>query len=97
MSSISERVKQARNDAGLSQTEVASRMILAGHTNYNQNAVSRIEAGTQRVTLDAAQDLAEALEAPFAWIATGAEWSRDLYQAGVRDGITKARDAIASI
>lgn len=68
-----------------------------GFANYYQTTVSRTDEHKRKISIEEGIALADVLGVPFAWLATGKEWPNDLYQTGVRDGITKARDAIHNL
>lgn len=86
---LARRLADAREAAGISQSETARRMVAAGHTNWTQMTVARSEQGKRPVGAVELLDLAAVLHAdhdrllarrPNDVYATG-------YAAGRRDGI----------
>lgn len=60
---VSERLRQLREKQGMSQNELAKRMVAAGVSNYSQMTVSRTEKGLRRVTAGELAVLAKLLGA----------------------------------
>ena len=70
--SSGERVRIAREKAGITQNELAARLQVAG-VQLNQKAISRIETGDRVVADFELIHLAKALDVPLIWLLTGEE------------------------
>ena len=70
--SSGERVRIARENAGITQNELAARLQVAG-VPLNQKAISRIETGERVVADYELLHLAKALNVPPIWLLTGEE------------------------
>ena len=68
--SSGERVRTARENAGITQNELAARLQVAG-VPLNQKAISRIETGERVVADYELLHLAKALDVPPIWLLTG--------------------------
>lgn len=62
MSDIAERLKIAREHAGLSQGQVAKMM------DYHRPTISEIEAGRRRITTEEIQKFADIYEVSISWL-----------------------------
>ena len=60
-SKLSQRVREVREELGLSQADLANRMRERGHSGFQQQTVARIETGNRKVTYGEAVDLAVAM------------------------------------
>lgn len=87
-----QQIKAARKRAGLSQQELADRLVARGHAG-DKSAISRIEAGRRAVSLGMAIDLNALI---------GFTWNQpvsgtDMFQEGYRQGVDAARQAVVSL
>lgn len=97
--SISRLVADVREERGLSQTAFANAMQAAGAAHWRQTTVSRVEAGTQRLTLTDAVVLCQVLGLSLTGLAKEvAEPDSDptstAYAAGYKAGVAAARAAL---
>jgi transcriptional regulator with XRE-family HTH domain len=66
---VGQRCKQARRlHDGLSQEEVAERMVTLGHETWTRQTVGQVEAATRNLTVDELVSLAAALQASLAYL-----------------------------
>ena len=65
-----ERIRQAREDEGLSQEQLAAKLQLLG-LEITQKSISRIETGLRVVPDFELQFFAEALNRPILWLLAG--------------------------
>lgn len=98
MNTIAERIQEKRESLGWSQSELARRMVSAGHATYYQMVVSRTEQGTRIPRLDEAVSLASVLGVGIQWLAYGESGKQTVdYCAGYRDGLLDVRAAISDL
>ena len=89
MSSVGERIRQARERMGWSQGRIARSMQAEGHPNFHQTTISRIEKGERPVTTDECAALGRVLGSSPIYLAG---WSptghyEQAYQRGYQDGV----------
>ncbi|TLP75508.1 helix-turn-helix domain-containing protein [Nesterenkonia sphaerica] len=73
-----EAVNRLRTDQGLSQGELARRMVSEGWEHFNQATISRIEKGTRPVRLGEARALARVLNTDVGYMISETESSQHL-------------------
>jgi len=69
-SAIGENLRVARENAGLTQTQLAEQLWLAGHGELSRLTIGRIESGRRELGFAEALAIAEALGVPVAQLST---------------------------
>lgn len=98
MSTTGERIKELREERGISQQCVADMLRGAG-MKWSQATVWAVEAGERNLRLDEASMLAPLLNTSIDWLASGAgpaEMAAD-YAKGFAAGLAAARKALEAL
>ena len=91
---IGKNIQDARNLAGLSQSETARRMNDAGHTNWTQMTVARTENGKRTIGAVELLDLAVIIRSTYTGILSAGPADAVAYHEGYTAG---RHDTLASL